>query len=209
MIKQFADEVTCQQSSGIFLKMKPVLYPLLLLSPFLTSAQKKYQKAPDAPGIWNYTYLNEQKGGYRSDANYVLSPAELTTFKKKIIAVLETLHQNSITLKPIGFEATVSAGIWANMYRNNYDVKKLAGKIPMAEMIIRFCPIATELATGKIVKNCIEVEHCDVMLNNPDHNIKSVLNYTGDGYNKEINDAANKLREVFQAPEITKNLLKE
>lgn len=123
---------------------------------------KKISESARCAGIWNYTYLNEQKGGYRSDANYVLSPAELTTFKKKIIAVLETLHQNSITLKPIGFEATVSAGIWANMYRNNYDVKKLAGKIPMEENIIRFCPIATELATGKIVKNCIEVEDCDV-----------------------------------------------
>jgi hypothetical protein len=55
----------------------------LLLVPFFTGAQKKYKPAPDAPGIWNYSYINESKGSYRSDANYVLSPAELTSHQKE------------------------------------------------------------------------------------------------------------------------------
>jgi hypothetical protein len=120
--------------------------------------------------------------------------------------VVETLHQNPVTLHPIGFEATVSACIRADMWRFRYDVKQLAGKIPESEIIIRFCPLSTEIATGKIVKGCIEVEHCDVHLNSPGYSTKDYLNFTGDGYDKQIDIAAQKLREVFTAPEVVKTL---
>ena len=177
---------------------------MLILLPFLSFAQNKYRYAPNASGKWAYTYLNESKGSYRSDANYMLSVAELAAFKKKINAVVETLHQNPVTISPLGYEATISAGIFANMFRYKYNVTNLAGKIPQAEIVLRFCPLSEEIATGKITKDCMEVEHCDVWLNNLDRTASLSGSYTLEPGEKTtaLDEAATKMNAVFQAPEI-------
>jgi hypothetical protein len=177
---------------------------LLAIMPFFSAAQKKYEYAPDAAGKWTYTYLNESKGSYRSDANYVLSPAELAAFKKKINVVAETLHQNPVTQSFIGYEATISAGIYANMYRYKYNVANLAGRIPKAEIILRFCPLHREIASGRIFKDCMEVEHCDVWLNSMERTVTLYGDGTIEPFDKlnALDEAAAKMNAVFQAPEV-------
>jgi len=181
-----------------------IIYILMFLSVLPATAQKKYRYAPAATGKWTYTYLNESKGSYRSDANYVLSPAELTVFKNKINTVVETLHQNPVTQSPVGYEATITAGIFANMYRYKYNVANLKGKIPQAEIILRFCPLHEEIATGKIIKDCMEVEHCDVFLNSLERTVTLYGSaYEDPAANKNpLDAAASKMNGVFQAPEI-------
>ena len=177
---------------------------LLFMNGQTVTSQKKFERVPDAPGKWTYTHLNESKGGYRSDANYVLSPTELAAFKKKITQVVTTLQQNPVTANPIGFEPTVTSAIFANMFSYNYDVNRLAGKIPQAEIVIRFCILYRETATGKSSKDCMEVEHCDVWLNSMDRTMSS------SGYHtyiptlnpKPIDEAFGLMNEVFQAPEV-------
>ncbi len=182
-------------------------YRLFLLLMFFSvttaSAQKKFKPAPDAPGKWNFTYLNEARGGYRSDANYVLSAAELATFKKKINQVVETLKKNPVTTNPAGYEPTVTAGIFANMYRYKYNPANIAGRIPQSEIVIRFCILHQEIATGKLTKDCIEVQHCDVWLNCMDRTMSSsgYHSYETLGTSKPIDEAFGKMNEVFQAPE--------
>ncbi len=187
-------------------------YPLLLL-PFLiffvpVSAQKKFKPAPDAPGKWNYNYLNEAKGGYRSDANYVLSATELAAFKKKINEVVETLQQNPVTTNPIGYEPMATAGIYANMFLYKYNPANLAGRIPQAEIVLRFCILYQETATGKLSKDCMEVEHCDVWLNCIDRTVNSsgYHSYEAIGPKKPVDEAFGKMNEVFQAPEVFQTL---
>ena len=172
--------------------------------PGIALSQSKYRYAPEAKGKWTYTYLNESKGSYRSDANYVLSPAELAAFKKKINTVAETLHQNPVTVTPLGYEATITAGIFANMFRYKYNVANLAGKIPQAEIVLRYCPLHEEIATGRIFKDCMEVEHCDVWLNNLERSANLSNNYFIEPFDKlnALDEAATKMNAVFQAPEV-------
>lgn len=185
-----------------------IIFAVLYCTVTSSTAQKKYEYAPDAIGKWSYVYLNESKGSYRSDANYVLSPAELQTFKNKINAVVETLHQNPVTVAPVGFEASITAGIFANMYLYKYNVSNLAGKIPQAEIILRFCPLHREIATGRIIKDCMEVEHCDVWLNCIDRTATLYGGNPEEHLDKRsaIDEAAAKMNAVFQAPEPFKQL---
>lgn len=189
-------------------KIDRLLLLLLLFSFAPASAQKKFKPAPEAPGTWNYTYLNEAKGGYRSDANYVLSATELAAFKKKINQVVETLRQNPVTANPIGYEPTVTAGIYANMFLYKYNPANIAGRIPQSEIVLRFCILYQEIATGKLSKDCMEVEHCDVWLNCIDRTVNSsgYHSYEAFGPKKPIDEAFGKMNEVFQAPELFQTL---
>lgn len=182
------------------------LFVLLILLALTSAAQSKYKYDPAAPGKWTYTYLNESKGGYRSDANYVLSPAELAVFKKKMNAVLETLHQNPVTQNPVGYEATVTAGIFANMFRYHYNPANLAGKIPVSELVIRFCPLSREIATGNLRKDCIEVEHVTAWINYLESTVAGVKIMEDIDKRNPHDDAFGKMNEVFQAPEVLKKM---
>ncbi|MFT3843489.1 MAG: hypothetical protein QM725_00400 [Lacibacter sp.] len=196
--------------------MKPLFYKIILYSFILvayvvtmsltSAAQSKYKYDPNAPGKWTYTYLNESKGGYRSDANYVLAAADLAVFKKKINTVLETLHQNPVTLNPVGYEATVTASIYANMFRYKYNPANLAGKIPASEIVIRFCPLSREIATGNLRKDCIEVEHVTAWLNYLESTVAGVKILEDIDKRNPHDDAYGKMNEVFQAPEILKKI---
>lgn len=187
-------------------------YYLFLLLQFISfvsaSAQKKYKAVPEAPGKWSYTYLNETKGGYRCDANYVLSAAELATFKRKIDEVVETLKQNPVTANPVGYEPTATAGIYANMFLYKYNPANTAGRIPQSEIVIRFCILYQETTTGKLNKDCMEVEHCDVWLNCIDRTVNSsgYHSYEAIGPKKPLDEAFGKMNEVFQAPEAFQTL---
>lgn len=182
------------------------LFTSVAMLPFTSTSQSKYKYDPDAPGKWTYTYLNESKGGYRSDANYVLSAAELSIFKKKINSVLETLHKNPVTQNPVGYEATVTAGIYANMFRYKYNPANLSGKIPASELVIRFCPLSREIATGNLRKDCIEVEHVTAWINYLESTVAGVKIVEVIDKRNPLDDASEKMNEVFQAPEILKKI---
>jgi hypothetical protein len=189
-------------------KNKVLLVALLILIPSTVGAVDKYQPASDAAGKWSYTYDNDSKGSHSGDANYALSPAEMAAFKGKINEVVEALHQNPVTLHPIGFEATVRAGISVGAHLFNHDPALMAANIPAAGITIQFCPLYAEVATGNVHKGCIEVAHCDVGLNTPYYttSVKSYLNASGDGYDKAIDDASKRVNEVFQARKALKAL---
>lgn len=189
-------------------KYKPYLSLSLLaiLFSIISFSQNKYKLAPDAAGKWDYSYINEAKSSYRSDANYMLSASELATFKKKINSVVETLHQNPVTSNPVGYEATVTACIYANMYRYKYNVANLAGMIPHSEIVVRFCPLYVEVATGKYRKNCLEVFHCNVWLNDIEQTVSGAQIFEPIDKSNPHDDAAAKRNEVFQAPEVYKQL---
>lgn len=134
----------------------------------------------------------------------MLSPAELTTFKKKIDAVVEILNKNRVAVTPVGYEATVTAGIFANMFRYKYNVANLAGKIPLAEIVLRFCPLSEELSTGKLRAGCMEVEHCDLWLNDLDITVSLAGTHLYEAIDnkKPLDEAFAKMNEIFQAPEV-------
>lgn len=179
-----------------------------LITSHTTGAQQKYQPAPDATGKWVYTYLNEPAGSYRSDANYVLSAAELAAFRKKINAVVEILHSNSVAQHPVGFNPTIQAGIWVNASQVNYKPALTAGRIPVAEIVLRFCILHKETATGNLRPDCMEVEHCDVFLNNLSHTIPAMVysNHLLSASDTPRDSAFKKLNAVFTAPQMVKSL---
>jgi hypothetical protein len=199
---------TIHKSDTAFAGKYYLLFLLILLTKTVVSpAQNTSSEASDTPGKWDYHYYTESgKGGYRSELNYSLTPAELAKFKQKIDAVVEFLHQDPVTKNPIGFEPTVQGSVWTNAYEVNYNPALLKDKIPQAEIVLQFCPYYKNAKTGKISKGCIEVSHFDVLLNNMKSSTTTYQNYSGDGYNKDINKASKDLNLIFQSPNILKKI---
>lgn len=132
--------------------------------------------AIDQAGKWDYQYYTESgKGGYRAEANYELTSVQLAAFKKKIGDVVEFLHQNPLTKEPIGFEPTIKGSIWTDMYEFRKNPGLWKQLPPQGEIILQFCPLYKNTSTAKVHKNCIEVSHLDVLLND--------LNSTTGGFN--------------------------
>ncbi len=162
---------------------------------FSLSIAQNSVPATDLPGKWEYQYYTESgKGGYRAEANYELTPAELTAFRKKIGDVVEFLHQNPLTKEPIGFKATVKGSIWTDMYEYRKHPVLWKQLSPQGEIILQFCPIYKNKTTGKLYENCIEVSHLDVLLND--------LNSTTGGFNTY--KKGNEFIRVFQSPVVYK-----
>lgn len=151
-----------------------LLLPLLAVC-HLLMAQNSVP-ATEQPGGWNYEYYTESgKGGYRAEANYELTPAELSAFKKKISDVAEFLHQHPLTKEPIGFQPTIKGSIWSDMYEYKKHPELWKQLPPEGEIILQFCPFYRNKNSGKVYENCIEVSHLDVLLND--------LNATTGGFN--------------------------
>jgi hypothetical protein len=190
--------------------MKQKLLPVVLglfffaISQMTLSAQDRWKMHPDHPGVWSYKFYTEAKGGYRSELSYSLSPDELARFKQKISDVAETLHQNPVVKNPIGFEPTVQGNFWTDVFPIHYDVRVLANQIPQAEIVIRFCPFYSD-KEGNPEKACMEVEHCDIMLNNPRHSVTG-RETNGNSFDPSPGDIPTTFNEVFQAPPKIKEL---
>lgn len=162
--------------------------------------------APDHQGKWSYTFYTEKAGGYRSESNYSLSPADLAAFKKKIDAIAEVLHQNPKVQPPVGFEPTVQGAVWTEAFDHHYNPKLLKDKIPQAEIVLRFCPYLRDKKTGAITKNCIEVSHLDVRVNDIFATINGVENFSVEDYHTTTDNAKKEQNCVFQSPKIFKQI---
>ncbi|MBS1562021.1 MAG: hypothetical protein JSS89_10475 [Bacteroidetes bacterium] len=130
------------------------------------SAQRSSSYASDHVGTWDYQYYTEKAaGGYRSESNYSLSATQLASFKHKLEAIVECLHQNPTVRPPVGFEPTVRASVWTDAYAYHYNPALLKDKIPQGEIVLQFCPFYHVAKKGTIEKGCIEVSHLDVKVN--------------------------------------------
>jgi hypothetical protein len=165
--------------------------------------QTKWTATPDKPGTWHYQYYTEKgTGGFRSEANYQLTAAQLTQFKQKLEAIAEVLHQNPVTKNPIGYEATVQGSIYTNWgTRLKIDLKELGKRNVEGEISLQFCPLSE--SDGKQGKNCMEVARCLVMINSIDATARGLVRLME---TNDINkmDARDKLGMVFTLPEKVK-----
>jgi hypothetical protein len=180
---------------------------LMVGSHFNTHAQNTTADATKHPGVWTYTYYTESTaGGYRSETNYSLSPAQLAAFKKKIDAVVDVLHQNPTVQPPIGFEPTVRGSVWTDAYAYHYNPALLKDKIAQAEIVLQFCPYFNVKKSGRIEKGCIEVSHLDVLINDMWSTMNGVENLSAEDYHPTTDNAKKEKYSVFQMPKIFKVL---
>jgi hypothetical protein len=129
-------------------------------------AQGSSVYASDHVGTWDYQFYTEKAaGGYRSESNYSLSAAQLASFKRKLDAIVDVLHQNPTVRPPVGFEPTVRASVWTDAYAYHYNPALLKDKIPQGEIVVQFCPFYHVKKKGTIEKGCIEVSHLDAKIN--------------------------------------------
>jgi len=184
--------------------MKKFLFVLFFLTVTSMNSIFAQEFLEDTPGKWDYSYSSEKKGGYRSELNYSMNASETKMFKQKINDIVEFLHQSQVLANPKGFTASVKSCAYTNIYKINYDFNKLKNAFVQSEIVVRFCPLFRN-KSGKIITESDEMSHCDFMLNNPLTTTYTYMNYEGDGYNKEINNAANKLNELFIKPGIIKD----
>ena len=146
------------------------------------------QTAPEtAPGQWDFSFLKEAKGGFHSEENYSLTPAELTEFKQKMTDIAEAIHQNPVMKNPVGYSPTVIAYLFADMYKYDYKTEPLKDKRPIGEMEFKFCPLHAD-KTGKVFKNCIEVSKAILDINSPWALCPSFNNYKLTGTKAELYD---------------------
>jgi len=159
--------------------MKKICLLFTVFLSFSLQAQDKFVPAPDAPGKWSYQFYTEpEKGGYRSQQNYALSSEQIKVFRTKMDEVAEALHKNPVLLAPLGFEPTVQGSIWSDVWAIRYKTELLSKSRVLGEVVLRFCPLFRN-AQGSTRKNCIEVEHADVMINSARHTTTNWENFSG------------------------------
>ena len=185
--------------------MKKTYAALLLLIACSAVRLKGEEDLTNEAGKWDYLYINEEKGEFRSELNYGMSAGELQAFRKKITDVAETLHQTPVLANPKGFTASVESCVYTDINAPGHNLANLVRARVVSEIIIRFCPLY-RAKNGKLGKACDEMDHADVMLNSPKRTTFNYLSYGSDGYNADMREAARKVNEVFVKPGVIKEL---
>lgn len=174
---------------------------IFIILPLIIFAQDKWHLLPERSGKWTYSYHNEPYGP-NAEKNYKLTPTELTTIKQKLATLAEALHKNPEVSNPVGYDAVATGSLYG------YDETAPRTSFTQAEINLKFYSLWGDNA-GNVKRYWGEAPDIDCYINNIRPLACSfLLKFLEPEYEKDVEykNSAQKLKEIFIRPEITKEI---
>lgn len=180
---------------------------MLVLARFWAPVQEKWDVAPDVPGTYSYSYYNEPSG-MNSQSNYQLTAFELSTIKQKMQAVSDLMRKNQIFNPCTGFDAVTKGEFTFNDAAPNQKAyRQLTSRFPRWEV---YCELTGFLksASGRVKHYGGQPAGILCRINDLNPIAEAFLNYKETGYSADValNNAAQKLKEIFAQPAVVKEI---
>lgn len=180
---------------------------LLVVVSLSLPAQEKWDDAPNMPGTYSYSYYNEPSG-MNSQSNYQLTAFELSAIKQKMQAVSDLIRKNPIFNPCTGFDAVAKGEFTYNeMAPNQKAYRQLTSRFPRWEV---YCELTGFLrsASGKVKHYGGQPAGILCRINDLNPIAEAFLNYKETGYSADValNNAVQKLKEIFAQPAVVKEI---
>lgn len=187
--------------------MKVIAIVALVVASQHLPAQEKWDVASDLQGSYTYAYQNEASG-MNSQSHYSLTPFELNTIKQKMQAVSELIRKNKIFNPCAGFDAVAKGEFTFNDLAPNQKVyRQLTSRYPQWEVVCELTGFLKS-SSGKVKHYGGQPAEILCRINDLNPMAQAFLNYRETGYSSDvaINNAVQKLNEVFQQPTVVKEI---
>ncbi|HTY09016.1 MAG TPA: hypothetical protein VMF29_07615 [Candidatus Edwardsbacteria bacterium] len=168
-----------------------------LVSRCIAIGPPEAKPVPDKQGVYTFQYLDSDSK--EAARQLGMTPAEAAAFKPKLERLAEVFHQNPVVKDPKGIDARVTARIFRPYYwgQRPYDYRYIGEVRVFLEYWFQ----------GKkgLAKQTIEPPQFTALVNEPEVLSHGPYGQAGDDKDKEISEAAAKLRELL-APEKVREL---